>query len=224
MRTYLTFLIILFATSTCFSQGLRLNLYGHYVFDDQVESYYNSTNYFHGLVKGGFLGGGSLEFRVHDYYGVELLYLRQNTTVPTNYYDISSGREKNPTLNMNVNWIMAGGMRSQKMNEKVEGYAGFLFGVAILDAHNPDNDNSNSSTKFAWGMKMGCNIWLSEKVGIKLQAQLLSAVQAAGGTLYVGTGGAGAGVSTYSSMLQFSLGGGLCFKLGNSSSAHGGSK
>ena len=112
---YLSLFIISFATSACWSQGLRLNLYGHYVFDDQVESYYNSTNYFHGLVKGGFQGGGSLEFRVHDYYGVELLYLRQKTTVPVDYYDISSGREKNPTLDLNINWITMAGMRSQKV-------------------------------------------------------------------------------------------------------------
>jgi len=35
--------------------------------------------------------------------------------------------------------------------------------------------------------------------------------------LYFGTGGAGAGVSSYSSMLQFGLGGGLCFALGGDS-------
>ena len=35
-----------------------------------------------------------------------------------------------------------------------------------------------------------------------------------GGGLYFGTGGAGAGVSTYSSYYQFNLGGGLVFKLG----------
>jgi hypothetical protein len=44
--------------------------------------------------------------------------------------------------------------------------------------------------------------------------QLLSIPQGAGGELYFGTGGAGAGVSTYSTMMQFALGGGLTFKLG----------
>jgi hypothetical protein len=40
----------------------------------------------------------------------------------------------------------------------------------------------------------------------------MSAVQSAGGGLYFGTGGGGAGVSTYSSMYQFGLGGGLAFQ------------
>jgi len=42
----------------------------------------------------------------------------------------------------------------------------------------------------------------------------MSIAQGAGGGLYFGTGGVGAGVSTYSSMYQFQLGGGLTFKLG----------
>ena len=48
---------------------------------------------------------------------------------------------------------------------------------------------SNSATKFAWGLRLGANIWASEKMAIKLQGQLMSAVQGAGGGLYFGTGG-----------------------------------
>jgi len=42
----------------------------------------------------------------------------------------------------------------------------------------------------------------------------LSAVQSFGGGLYFGTGGAGAGVTGYSTMYQWVLGGGLTYKLG----------
>jgi len=97
---------------------------------------------------------------------------------------------------------------------KAEPYGGFMLGMAIIDTENPENNSSQSATKFAWGLRLGSNIWVSEKVGIKLQAQLLSVPQGAGGSLYFGTGGAGAGVSTYSTVLQFVLGGGLTFKLG----------
>ena len=99
------------------------------------------------------------------------------------------------------------------------------FGVAILDAHNPENQNSNSATKFAWGLKAGTNIWVSEKVGIKTSGATVERGPVGRGTLYVGTGRRrGGGVATYSSMLQFSLGGGLCFRLGSSSAAHTGPK
>ena len=101
-----------------------------------------------------------------------------------------------------------------KPGSKVEGFGGFMAGAVIINVENPDNGNDNSATKFGWGFRLGANIWASEKVAIKLQGQLMSAVQSAGGGLYFGTGGAGAGVSTYSSMYQFGLGGGLVISLG----------
>jgi len=158
--------------------------------------------------------GGGLEFRLHDYYGIELLYQRLDTHAPVEYYDYNAGDVKNANMKVGINYIMLGGARSFHPNAKAEPYGGFMLGMAIIDADNPNSGNSNSATKFAWGLRLGANIWASEKVGIKLQTQLLSVPQGAGGGLYFGTGGAGVGVSTYSSMLQFVLGGGLTFKLG----------
>ncbi len=205
---------------TGYSQNVRLNAYGAYVFDDKVDSYYSNTSYFNGTIKGGFLWGAGLEYRVHQYYGIELMYQRLDTHAPTEYYDpggqggIGSG-VKHTDFDLGVNYIMVGGARTFHASEKVEPYGGFMLGVGIVDAKNPDKGTSASATKFAWGLRLGTNIWTSGKVGIKLQTQLLSIPQGAGGALYFGTGGAGAGVSTYSTMLQFVLGGGLTFKLGH---------
>ena len=99
------------------------------------------------------------------------------------------------------------------VNPKIEPFAGMQLGMGIYNVANPDNDNTGSATKFAWGIRAGANIWANEKVGIKLQAGLISAVQAVGGSVYFGTGGAGAGVSGFSTYWQFSLGGGLVFRL-----------
>jgi hypothetical protein len=66
-------------------------------------------------------------------------------------------------------------------------------------------------SKFAWGLKAGAIVWATPKFGVKLQAQLLSVAQSVGGGVFFGTGGASAGVSTYSSIYQFSLGGGLVY-------------
>ncbi|MNE86539.1 hypothetical protein D3C80_1836510 [compost metagenome] len=88
-----------------------------------------------------------------------------------------------------------------------------MAGMAIFNLTNPNNGNESSATKFAWGLRGGVNIFPSPKVGIKLQASLLSSVQAVGGSFYFGTGGTGAGVSNYSSMLQFVIGGGLTLNL-----------
>jgi hypothetical protein len=86
--------------------------------------------------------------------------------------------------------------------------------MAIVGVDSPSRETSGSVNKFAWGLKLGANIWATPRVGIKLQAHLLSIVDGAGGGLYFGTGGVGAGVSTYSTFYQFGLGGGLTFRLG----------
>ena len=213
----LTLLITSFAAAG-HSQKVRLNLYGNYVFDDKVDNSlsYNTEGFYSGTLKGGFLWGAGIEYRFHDYYGLELVYNRLDTHAPVEYWDYNAAVDhlKNTDLDVAVNYIMVAGMRSMKANEKVEPYGGFMLGMAIIDSKNPENDYSSSATKFAWGARLGTNIWASDRVGIKLQAQFISIPQGAGGTLYFGTGGAGAGISTYSTVLQFVLGGGLTFNLG----------
>lgn len=102
----------------------------------------------------------------------------------------------------------------RKPGGKVEGFAGMGLGVGIFNANDPADGRTQNLTKFSWQIRGGAIIWASENIGIKLQAQLQSAVQYIGGGLYLGTGGAGAGVGSYSSIYQFGLGGGLVFKMG----------
>jgi len=230
MKKILASLVVLFFVSTAQAQQdayaqtgqpekIRLNIYGNYAFDDKVDNAYSygSEGFFNAKIQGSFLWGAGLEYRLHQTYGLELMYLRQDTHAPVDYWDYYSPvpGNKHTTLDLSLNYIMLGGVRSFKANSKVEPFGGFMLGMAIIDSKNPEDNISNSATKFAWGARLGTNIWASEKVGVKLQAQFLSVTQGAGGGLYFGTGGAGAGVSTYSSMLQFVLGGGLVFKLGH---------
>ena len=197
-----------------YAQKTRVNLYGAYVFDDKFDSYYSSSSYYQGKIKGGFQWGGGIEYSLKPEYGVELLYIRQTTNAPTTY-SISAVNTKETNFDLGMNYIMlAGSRRAFSSNEKLEGFGGLMLGMVIADLKDPDSGRTASATKFAWGLRLGGIAWASEAVGIKLQAQLLSAVQSAGGGLYFGTGGAGAGVSTYSTIYQFSLGGGLVFKVG----------
>ena len=214
MKTILSILLIC-AFIPAMSQNTRLNGYAIYAFDDKFDSYYSGTDYYEGKFKGGLQWGIGIEFLPQAVQGIELLYLNQQTTAPTRYWAPGQITEKTTNFDVGFNWIMLAGNRYvSKPGSKVEGFGGGMLGAVIINVENPDNGSDNSATKFAWGLKLGANIWASEKMAIKLQGQLMSAVQGAGGGLYFGTGGAGAGVSTYSSMLQFGLGGGLSFKLG----------
>lgn len=212
MKTILSILLLCFFIPAMSQKTTRLNGYAVYVFDDKFDSYYSGTDYYEGKIKGGLQWGLGVEFMPSPMNGIELLYLNQQTTAPTNYYLVTA---KHTNFDVGLNWAMLGFNRyMRKPGSKAEGFGGVMLGAAFINATNPDNGNENSATKFAWGLKFGANIWASEKVAIKLQGQLMSAVQSAGGGLYFGTGGAGAGVSTYSSMYQFGLGGGLVFALG----------
>jgi hypothetical protein len=193
------------------SSKLRLNGYTLYAFDDKVDSYFSNTEYFNGKIKGGFQWGGGLEYMLYSKQSIELSYLRLDTEAPMNYYDVFP---KNATFDVGTNYIMLGSNRYFGTNTKIEPYSGVQAGMAIFNVTNPENNKSDNATKFAWGFKLGLNIWATPKVGIKLQAGVLSAVQSVGGGLYFGTGGVGAGVNTYSSFFQFNIGGGLTFNLG----------
>jgi len=196
-----------------FTPGLRLNVYTMYAFDDRVDSYYSSTDYYNGTIKGGFQWGGGLEYMMIPQQGIELSYLRLDSNSPMEYYDRNTDRVKYTDFDVATNYILLGSNRYFGMNPRIEPYGGIQAGMAIFNVNNPENGKSQNSTKFAWGAKLGVNIWATERVGVKVQTGLVSAVQGAGGGLYFGTGGVGAGVSTYSSFYQFYIGGGLTFNM-----------
>ena len=207
-------LALFFVPVLIYSQNtdIRINGYALYVADDGFESFNSNTSFFDGTIKGGLLWGVGLEMLPHRDYGVELMYYRQDTEVPVNYYRLVNTSR---TLDASVNYIMLGGVRYMSPNPKVQGYGGLMLGTVIYDNKEPLPDEPNTVTKFAWGFRLGANIWGTEKIGIKIQTQLISAVQALGGSFYVGTGGSGAGVSGYSTIYQFGIGGGLTFRMGS---------
>jgi len=215
MRKTALFVILVLITGVACAQKARLNAYGSYVFDDSYDAYYDNNNYYNGKVKGGFQYGGGLEYMIQPHYCIELMYLGRTAHAPTTYQGGIASTYKSTSFDVNLNYLMLGSdTHRANPNGKVEGYGGIFAGALFMNVDNPESGKSASATKFAWLMRLGANIWASPKVGIKLQTQLVSSVDAVGGTVYFGTGGAGVGLSTYSTLFQFGIGGGLTFKLG----------
>lgn len=194
------------------TDGIILKGYGLYVFDDKFDARFDFNRYYEGRIEGGLQWGAGVEYRPNAQVGVELMYLRQDTNAPTTYL---VGLEPEFTdFDLAMNYIMVGGLRHAQLGAgNVEGFGGIMGGALIAKATNPETRNSETATKFAWGVKGGLTFWASERAGIMLQAQLLSVVEGIGGGFYFGTGGPGAGISTYSTMFQFGLGGGVVLKL-----------
>ncbi|HWB91378.1 MAG TPA: hypothetical protein VG605_05980 [Puia sp.] len=177
-----------------------------YTFADRNDFY--ST---YGRIADGLSYGGSIKFNASRGFGFEVLYNHMNTTSGIYYY--GSDAPAIQSTGLAFDYIMAGPVGSFTIPyTTVRPFIGALLGAAIMT---PDaNSGYQQDTKFAVGLQLGTNIYFSPRVGIQLKAQLLSPVDDAGGSLFVSNYGSGAGLSTYSSIYQFSLSGGLIIGLG----------
>ena len=194
-------------------KGVRLNFYSAYVFDDGFDVVNDANTYYNGTVKGGVQWGGGLEYLFNSQSSAEILYLHRSTTVPA-HFKFGAGAEKTENFDLKHDFIMlSGDGHFAKHGSKAEGYAGLMAGVLISHLEAPSLGKSSSNTNFAWGGRLGGNIWFSPKLGLKLQAQILSASRATGGDYYWSWYGP-IYLTTYSTLWQFSLGGGLSLKMG----------
>jgi hypothetical protein len=171
-----------------------------YTFPDQFDTEYGT-----GKIQDGFQWGAGLEIGLAETMAVELFYQNIKTDVAYQGFDDRySGK-------VGINYAMLGGTKYAPLNDKISGFGSLDLGVAWS---NPDASlQSESVTRFAIGGRLGVRIMASEKVSLRLHAQLLSPVQWAGGGFYFGTGGSGAGVSTGSTIYQFNLGGSLNYRI-----------
>ena len=211
MKKVLIFSALFIATMFTASAQLRLNAYGAYVFDDGFDVFGDANNYYNGKVKGGFQWGGGLQYAFSPYSAAELMYINHSTTAPATF-KFGTNNARTEDFNVNLHYIMLSGDGLYQKG-KAEGYAGLMLGMLISDVEAPSVGKSASNEYFAWGGRLGTTIWTSSKLGIKLQAMVLSSSKATGGDYYWSWYGP-VYLSTYSTLWQFSLGGGLAIKLG----------
>jgi opacity protein-like surface antigen len=191
------------------AQGYRVNAYSAYTFNDHVDSHYSSSDFYDATITGGYQFGAGIEYMARPNIGVELKYLRQNTTAPMLSSNMNS-------FNLGMNYLLFGINKYFKTaNKKIEPYAGAALGLDLMDIKNSYYSYQSNATKFVWNVKAGTNYWLTKRIGIKLEANLISAVQAASNDFLFGSNVFGLPSSTsYKSIFQFGVGGGLTYKLG----------
>jgi hypothetical protein len=199
MKKVIFSILALAACQAASAQKMGISLQGGYTFQDRVD-----FSYGYGLIHDNAHYGGSLQYDVNPNYSIDLTYLREDTKA-TLY-----GTLLNYEYKIAMNHILLGGLRYYHFNPKVAGIGGLQAGATIFTS----SDVSGSVTKFTYGIRLGVEISPSPTVGIRLQGQMLSPVQGAGGGFYFGTGGSGVSISTYSSLYLFGFTGGLIFKFG----------
>ena len=97
-------------------------------------------------------------------------------------------------------------------------FGGVSAGIVTQCAYNSINpvgtEVNRSITRFAWGARVGEILWLTTQVGLKLQAQWLSAIQFNEGAMNVHIEGLSNSPIDHSIANQFELGGGFIVKIG----------
>ena len=203
MKTLLLIFGIMAATLTAKAQqgSLTLLTFESFTFADKYETYYG-----YGRVEDGFSWGAGLEFGIDNRTAVELIY--QNYKADAYYDDYLFNRIYGQGT---FNYIMLGGTSYAPMNEKVSGFGSFDLGMCII---HPSSELSGSDvTKFAMGGRLGVRIAPSDRISLRLHAQLMSPLQWFGGGYYFGGGGSGATVSGGGTIFQFNLGGSVNIRI-----------
>ncbi len=198
-------LLLLGTAQALSAQSVRLNAYGGYTFADKFD-FGGYSGYPQARFDESAHFGGGLEVEVRPMKAIEIYYQQQGTTGRL------LGVGDDITTDVNISYLMLGGL-GYAGNDKVKGFGGLMLGAAFF------NSDDVNATKFGIGGRLGLLMTPNQKFGIRIGAQVLSAVQGASGGMYFGTGGAGAGVSTYSTVYQFGLFGGIAISLGGGSPA-----
>ncbi|NCA86794.1 MAG: hypothetical protein EOM83_14705 [Clostridia bacterium] len=160
--------------------------------------------------------GVAVDFKIAPDMQIELMWTQMNTEAQFNtYYGYDNLATRK--FDLNVGYIQIGSVREMDF-DKVHPFAVVSLGttyfipsnVTYLDGTPTDVD---SEWKFSMTVGGGAKIWISDKVGIRLQGNLMLPMFWGGAGFTVGTGGAGFTLGAGTSMVQGSFTGGLIFAL-----------
>jgi hypothetical protein len=212
-RTAILIISMVSASLCGTAQGIRINGYLSHAFDDYVYSERDDPTQFEGVLQGGKLWGIGIELMPDDEFGLEFMYKQISSEAPMDYEN-EFGEFVSETLDYKCQYYMlCSNQYLPDLGEVVELYGGGMAGLAVFKFKAPEQFGFNSSTKFAYGLRCGANIWFTPLIGLRLQAELVSAVQSVTAGVYFDYDGIEPGLYGNSSNYQFNLGGGLVFRL-----------
>lgn len=157
-----------------FAQKYSINAYGGYTLDDGIR-YSGVSNEYSYLLKGGFIYGAGFEYVPHrSNFGVELLYMGQNTEATPETSDTSA-----KAVDVGINYLMLGpnAYFQHGRSETFYSFAGAMIGLSYTNSENPVSGYSQTKTNFAWGMRIGGKFFPSENISLNIIAQLIGSTQ-----------------------------------------------
>jgi hypothetical protein len=198
--------LLLFSSSGWAQQHrFEITPFGGYQFLGKTSVYFQN-NYGDIDIKDSEVFGFSINVPVIYGAELELFYSRQDSRLNFKSGAFGTGET---LFDMSVEYFQIGALRGIRQGNILP------FGVVTLGAtnFNPKKAGLSSEVKFSFTFGLGAKVYLSDRIGIRLQGTLLMPVQWAGGGVYFGTGGSGVSVNAGSTLVQIDVRGGLIIML-----------
>lgn len=153
--------------------------------------------------------GGTLNFEVRPGVYLELMYSNMKTSMRLDQY---FGPTR-PSFDATIQYFHIGGLAEKSIGQVTP------FGLFTLGAvdYNPDLPNYSNETQFSIAFGGGIKYFVTDNIGIRLQARGLMPLHFAGFGLFCGSGGCSGGAYTSSYTFAGDLTAGLILRLGGSS-------
>jgi opacity protein-like surface antigen len=156
---------------------------------------------------GGQTFGGMLGFRLRDNLEIETIYSYQSGTSTAR----SPAIKQEIRTDTQVHYMLLGANWLYPTSPQLTLFSGLKAGAGILSF---PNSEFIDRTKFTVGINGGMKYFLTDNVGLRLQANLMVPISNVGANLWWSPGaGTSVGLSGWSSIIQFGLTGGIAFRL-----------
>lgn len=206
------FLVVLFIYQpNLHAQKFEITPYYGFQFNGKVTGYYGDLN-----LRDAAMYGGSIDIKVQKSMEIELFYSRSDTRADFVEY-------RGPTYKLtdvSVNYFQIGVVRHAMKKDNVVLYGVGSLGATLLSPSGTPYDETPEKYYFDnyWLFSLtlggGAKIFLSDRVGIRLEGRFMIPITWAGGGFMVGTGGSGFYLGGGSAILQAGLSAGLIVALG----------
>ena len=213
MKKIIIIALFLFTTQEIFAQ-VEIGAFGGWLWTGSIPAWRQDIKV---SDKGNY--GITAGYQINDEMLVNFEWNHTDNEATFRRYDFNGIPTGDPVkMPLALNYYMLGFNYLVAYNEPLVPYGLVNLGILHTKSDGLDNIQGESNTWFTAGLGGGLRYYLSDRIGIKLQARLLLPMQFGGvgfgcgiGT---GGGGCGAGVSTYTNIIQGDFTGGIVLKLG----------
>ena len=192
-----------------YEKHVDITAFGGYSWGDYYPAYeaeikVNGTNYW----------GVGLGLSMTNKFAIEIQYQMMRPLVTIRPY-LGSIIESDD-IDVTSNWFLIGSVSELPLSKSFHlfGYTGVGAVYNVPTKSKYDNLNLYKST-WALGVALqgGFKYWITDRIALRGFAALNMPMQFGGVGFYLGTGGSGLGLNSYSSLFLFNLGGGLTFRM-----------